>query len=47
MVVDADIILQLIVQVDATDEGKITLDLPREFIGAEKQDGKDEAHSLF
>ncbi len=41
IVVDADI-FALIVQIDATDEGKITLDLPREFIGAEKQDGKDD-----
>ena len=41
MVVDSDI-FALIAQVDATDEGKITLELPREFIGAEKQDGKDD-----
>ena len=32
----------VIVQIDATDEGTITLELPREFIGAEKQDGKDD-----
>jgi hypothetical protein len=32
----------LIVQIDSSDDGAITLDLPREFIGAEKQDGKDE-----
>jgi len=32
----------LIVQIDATDDGSITLDLPRKFIGAEKQDGKDD-----
>lgn len=31
----------VVVQINATDEGAITLDLPREFIGAEKQDGKD------
>jgi len=30
------------VQIDTTDDGSITLELPREFIGAEKQDGKDE-----
>ncbi len=30
------------VQIDTTDDGSITLDIPREFIGAEKQDGKDE-----
>ena len=41
MVVDSEI-FALIVQIDATDEGTITLDLPREFIGAEKQDGKDD-----
>jgi len=41
IVVDAEI-FALIVQIDATDEGVITLDLPREFIGAEKQDGKDD-----
>ena len=32
----------VIVEIESTDEGTITLDLPREFIGAEKQDGKDE-----
>lgn len=41
MIVDPDN-FALIVQLDAADEGTITLDLPREFIGAEKQDGKDE-----
>lgn len=41
MIVDSDI-FALIVQIDSTDEGKIDLDLPREFIGAEKQDGKDD-----
>jgi len=30
------------VQIDTMDDGSITLDMPREFIGAEKQDGKDE-----
>lgn len=30
------------IQIEPTDEGSITIDLPREFIGAEKQDGKDE-----
>ena len=30
------------IKVDAIDEGAITLDLPREFIDAKKQDGKDE-----
>jgi len=32
----------LVVQIESTDEGTITLNLPREFIGAEKQDGKDD-----
>ena len=32
----------IIVQIESTDDGSIILDLPREFIGAEKQDGKDE-----
>ncbi len=41
MVVDSDI-FALIVQIESTDEGDITLELPREFIGAEKQDGKDD-----
>ncbi len=35
-------IFALIVQIDASDEGTITLDLPRDAIGAEKQDGKDD-----
>ena len=29
------------------DEGTITLDLPREFIGAEKQDGKDDTFIIL
>ncbi len=32
----------LIVQIESTDEGTISLDLFRKFIGAEKQDGKDD-----
>ena len=35
-------IFGLIVKIDASDEGKIVLDLPRKFIDAEKQNGKDE-----
>ncbi|KAF6245163.1 PEFG-CTERM sorting domain-containing protein [Nitrosopumilus sp. b2] len=46
MIVDSDI-FALIVQVDSTDEGVITLDLPREFIGAEKQDGKDDTFIIL
>lgn len=34
--------LALKVEIIATDEGTITLDLPREFIGAEKENGRDE-----
>jgi len=41
MVVDSNM-FALKVQIDSTDEGTITLDLPREFIDAKKQDGKDE-----
>lgn len=37
----------IIVQIDSTDEGTITLDLPREFIGAEKQDGKDDTFIIL
>lgn len=46
MVVDSDM-FALIVQVDSTDEGVVTLDLPREFIGAEKQDGKDDTFIIL
>ena len=46
MVVDSDI-FALIVQIDATDDGTITLELPREFIGAEKQDGKDDTFIIL
>jgi predicted secreted protein with PEFG-CTERM motif len=41
MAVDSDS-FSLDVQIDSADDGAITLNLPREFIGAEKQDGKDE-----
>jgi len=41
IIVDSDI-FAVIVQIDAIDDGTITLELPREFIGAEKQDGKDD-----
>ena len=46
MIVDSQI-FAVIVQIDATDEGTITLDLPREFIGAEKQDGKDDTFIIL
>ena len=41
MVVDQDI-FGITIQIESTDEGTISLDLPRDFIGAEKQNGKDE-----
>ena len=46
MVVDPET-FAIIVQIDATDKGEITLDLPREFIGAEKQDGKDDTFIIL
>ena len=35
-------IFGLVVQINASDDGKIILDLPRKYIDAEKQNGKDE-----
>ena len=35
-------ILGLVIDIDTTDEGTLVLDLPRKFIDAEKQNGKDE-----
>ncbi len=46
MIVDSNI-FAIIVQIDSIDEGTITLDLPREFIGAEKQDGKDDTFIIL
>ena len=46
MLIDSEF-FALIVQIDAIDEGIITLDLPREFIGAEKQDGKDDVFIIL
>jgi predicted secreted protein with PEFG-CTERM motif len=46
MIVDPET-FAVIVQIDAIDEGTITLDLPREFIGAEKQDGKDDTFIIL
>ncbi|MGH1565932.1 MAG: PEFG-CTERM sorting domain-containing protein [Nitrosopumilus sp.] len=46
MVVNSDI-FGVVVEIDSTDEGTITLDLPREFIGAEKQNGKDETFIIL
>jgi len=46
MIIDTDI-FAIIVQIESTDEGTISLDLPREFIGAEKQDGKDDTFIIL
>ncbi len=46
MIVDSEG-FAMIVQIDSIDEGTITLDLPREFIGAEKQDGKDDTFIIL
>jgi len=46
MIIDTDI-FAMIVQIESTDEGTISLDLPREFIGAEKQDGKDDTFIIL
>lgn len=37
----------IVVRIDSTDEGTISLDLPRAFIGAEKQDGKDDTFIIL
>ena len=46
MIIDPNI-FAIIVQIESTDEGTISLDLPREFIGAEKQDGKDDTFIIL
>ena len=40
-------IFGLVVDIDASDEGKIVLDLPRKCIDAEKQNGKDEVFIIL
>ena len=40
-------IFGLIIKIDALDEGKIILDLPRKYIEAEKQNGKDEVFIIL
>jgi predicted secreted protein with PEFG-CTERM motif len=40
-------IFGLLVKIDAPDEGKIILDLPRKYIDAEKQNGKDEVFIIL
>ena len=46
IVVDSDI-FAIIVRIESTDEGRMTLELPREFIGAEKQDSKDDTFIIL
>ena len=46
MIVDSNI-FALIIQIDTIDDGTITLELPREFIDALKQDGKDETFIIL
>jgi predicted secreted protein with PEFG-CTERM motif len=46
MIIDSDN-FAIVVQIESPDEGTITLDLPREFIGAEKQDGKDDTFIIL
>jgi len=40
-------VFAIIIQIESIDEGTITLDLPRELIGAEKQDGKDDTFIIL
>jgi len=40
-------IFGLVVDIDASDNGKIVLDLPRKYIDAEKQNGKDEVFIIL
>ena len=40
-------IFGLVVTIDASDEGKLVLDLPRKYIDAEKQNGKDEVFIIL
>ena len=40
-------IFGLVIQIDASDEGKLVLDLPRKYIDAEKQNGKDEVFIIL
>ena len=40
-------IFGLIIKIEALDDGVVTLDLPREYIDAEKQNGKDEVFIIL
>jgi len=44
--IDKDI-FGLVIKIDAPDEGKFVLDLPRKYIDAEKQNGKDEVFIIL
>jgi len=44
--IDPDI-LGIVLEINAIDEGRLVLDLPREFIDAEKQNGKDEVFIIL
>jgi len=44
--IDQDI-FGLLIKIDAPDEGKLVLDLPRKYIDAEKQNGKDEVFIIL
>jgi predicted secreted protein with PEFG-CTERM motif len=44
--IDPDI-FGLVIKINASDEGKIVLDLPRKYIDAEKQNGKDEVFIIL
>ena len=46
MIVDSNN-FAMTIKIKSTDEGTITLDLPREFIDAKKQDGKDEVFIIL
>lgn len=46
MVVDSDM-FAIKIQIDAIDDGTMILELPREFIDAKKQDGKDETFIIL
>ena len=44
--IDKDI-FGLVIKIDAPDEGKLVLDLPRKYVDAEKQNGKDEVFIIL
>ena len=46
MAVDSNI-FGINIEIEAIDKGRIVLDLPREFIDAEKQNGKDETYIVL